>query len=97
MEVQFSRTGTRGPTNYYRTYDMNRETVSRVGTNMNISAPALYIKAERDFAATLGINGNRRFLHNLTSKSIDGGHWIFLTHKEEVNSHISEWLTKNYP
>ncbi|KAJ9089899.1 hypothetical protein DSO57_1008300 [Entomophthora muscae] len=30
-------------------------------------------------------------------ESIDGGHWIFLTHKEEVNAKIQAWLQTRFP
>lgn len=47
MVAQFARSGTKGPTNYYRTYDMNREAVRKLGTGVNITAPTLYVSRRR--------------------------------------------------
>ncbi|KAI0226060.1 Bifunctional epoxide hydrolase 2 [Massospora cicadina] len=96
LTYQFSQSGTKGPTNYYRTYNINRH-VAVTRNNANITQPTLYINAQKDFVTELAPGSNHKRIRDLTERSIDGGHWIFLTHKEKVNEYIKPWILEKFP
>ncbi|KAI0226059.1 Bifunctional epoxide hydrolase 2, partial [Massospora cicadina] len=88
---QFTQSGTKGPTNYYRTYNLNRY-IFYTSINKSISQPTLYMSAERDFVRKLPLKYNLSLILDLTHKPIDGGHWILQTHKDLVNEYLGSWI-----
>jgi len=97
---EFTRTGFRGPLNWYRNIDRNWELLaSYAGSRVNV--PALYVAGDRDLV--VGFRGMNHIIANLAysvpqlrgSLMLPGcGHWTQQERPLEVNKSMVDFLQK---
>jgi pimeloyl-ACP methyl ester carboxylesterase len=95
---EFSRTGFRGPLNYYRNLDRNWE-IQAALAGAPVTMPALYIAGDRDFVVSFP--GMDQLLANLRSfvpalrdiQMLPGcGHWTQQERPVEVSAALLKFL-----
>lgn len=88
----FTRTGFRGPVNWYRNFTRNWERSAHLPTH--VTAPSLMIMAENDVVLPpSAADGMEAFVPNLRKVLIRGsGHWTQQEKPDEVNAAILTWL-----
>ncbi|KXN67106.1 hypothetical protein CONCODRAFT_73220 [Conidiobolus coronatus NRRL 28638] len=80
--------------NYYRTRLLNYKDEREISDHY-IHHPVLMVHSTGDITNKFFIDRDpptKEYCKNLTFKSIEGDHWIILNKKDEVNTHIHEWL-----
>ncbi len=93
----FAASGFRGPVNWYRNVDRNRERFPDVSTRP-ISLPCLMITAEWDAALPPALaQGMSTVCSDLETHMIAGcGHWTQQEKPEELNRLLVDWLTRRF-
>ncbi len=87
----------KGPTNWYRTRQLNHEDEVRylAGHNGVISIPTLFIATNKDVALPPRLSKDmEKFFPKFTRRSVDTGHWGLVEGKEEVNAMVGEFLMR---
>ena len=96
--AEFSRSGFRGPLNYYRNVDRNWELMAAF-TGALVTVPALYVAGDRDMVVSFP--GTDQLLANLKNfvpalrgiKMLPGcGHWTQQERPDEVNAAIIDFV-----
>ena len=96
--AEFSRSGFRGPLNYYRNVDRNWELMAAF-TGALVTVPALYVAGDRDMVVSYP--GTDQLLANLKNfvpalrgiKMLPGcGHWTQQERPDEVNAAIIDFV-----
>ncbi len=91
---QFSRSGLRGPLNYYRNLDRNWE-LSESYAQARFLKPALFLYGDKDPVPHFGGEMQRmpEYLSDLRQIEVaDCGHWIQQEQAEQVNQHLLNFL-----
>ena len=90
----FTRSGFRGPVNWYRNMTRNWEKSAHLPVNITI--PCLMVMAERDAVLMPSLTkGMERFIPDLEKVLIeDCGHWTQREKPEELNRIILDWLER---
>jgi pimeloyl-ACP methyl ester carboxylesterase len=96
--TEFTRTGFRGPLNWYRNIDRNWELLAPMA-GARVTVPALYVAGDRDLV--LAFRGMGQIIANL-SKSVPQlrgtlilpgcGHWTQQERAEEVNQAMVDFV-----
>ncbi len=86
----FKKSGFVGPTNWYRNFTRNWETMADVPRIIDL--PALMIYGQ--FDAVPKIDGLSEFVPNVTVETLDCGHWIQQERPQETNELILNWLSR---
>jgi pimeloyl-ACP methyl ester carboxylesterase len=95
---EFSRSGFRGPLNYYRNIDRNWELMAAFA-GAPVTVPALYVAGDRDMVVSFP--GTEQLLANLKTfvpalhgiKMLPGcGHWTQQERASEVNAALLEFV-----
>ncbi|EFX04228.1 epoxide hydrolase [Grosmannia clavigera kw1407] len=94
---EIARHGLRGPTNWYRTsqldYEDERVLIKGPHGVDKLTMPALMITAEADAALPPTLTANMdNYIVNLTKGNVPGGHWALWEASEGVNSYIKSFL-----
>lgn len=90
--------GMHGPTNWYRTAELNFEDEREFSTRLeegklNFEMPVLFIGGRRDAALPPALAGGMdKYFKSLVKDEVDASHWALWEKPMEVNAIISEWL-----
>jgi soluble epoxide hydrolase/lipid-phosphate phosphatase len=94
----FAKNGMHGPTNWYRTGELNHEDdkpfTSQIqqGT-FKIEMPVLFIGGTRDQALPPSLaNDMGKYFSKLMKAEVNSSHWALLERPAEVNALLKEWL-----
>ncbi|KAJ9064955.1 Epoxide hydrolase 3 [Entomophthora muscae] len=92
---QFKKTGTWGATNWYRTFEINRQFASSISNDLMLHLPVLLISGEEDFSVSK-ITAGTEYLKNFVVQYIPkAGHFVHVSHAEEIGNSILDWLNAN--
>ncbi|CZR61382.1 related to epoxide hydrolase [Phialocephala subalpina] len=93
---KFSRNGMRGPTNWYRTGELNFEDekeLAESGEPVRFEMPFLFITAKKDAALPPSLSeGMERSFRSLTRGQVDATHWALWEKPAEINQYLEEFL-----
>ena len=97
---EFTRSGMRGPLNYYRNHDLTWELTK--GAPTKIQQPAMFVAGERDGVILMAAEALKKLPENvpnlLINEMIPGiGHWTQQEAPDEVNDAILRFLAKVAP
>ncbi len=94
----FTRSGFRGPVNWYRNIDANQERYPEVGV-VKLDLPCLMVCAERDLALPPALAADMpQRCSDLEMQSIAGcGHWTQQEKPDELNELVLRWLARRFP
>lgn len=91
-----AKKGMRGPSNWYRVYQLDWEdelAVARAG-KIVYRMPALFIADTQDpFIPKWTWDIMKQHFANLTIEPVDAGHWVLQEAPEDVNRILGEWLS----
>jgi pimeloyl-ACP methyl ester carboxylesterase len=92
----FTRTGFRGPVNWYRNF--TRNWVDSQSIPDHVSQPALMIMAQNDVVLPpSAADGMEKYVPDLEKVLIDGcGHWTQQEKPEQTTHAIADWLTRRF-
>lgn len=95
---EYSRNGLHGPTNWYRTRELNFEDekpLAQIEGGFKFKIPAMVVMGEKDIALppSLADGIERWFEHGLKKEVAQGvGHWAMWQDPETINKHIGDFL-----
>jgi len=90
----FTKGGVTGPVNWYRNIDANAEAYSS-RINAPITQPTLMIAADNDPVLPVSlVDGMDRWIDDLETVVVEGGHWIQQERPEAVNAALINWLNR---
>lgn len=95
---EFTRSGFRGPINWYRNIDANQARYPKVGVE-RLTLPCLMICAERDVALPPAMAADMpQRCSDLEMHTIpDCGHWTQQEKPDELNQLMIQWLVRRFP
>ncbi|KAI3555086.1 hypothetical protein CPAR01_03150 [Colletotrichum paranaense] len=96
----FSKSGMRGPTNWYRTRKINHdeelplaEAAEKSGEAYKVTPPSLFISATKDAALPPAMAaGMDKHFEDLSRGEVTATHWALWEAPEEVNKQIKAWI-----
>ncbi|OLN83675.1 Bifunctional epoxide hydrolase 2-like protein 5 [Colletotrichum chlorophyti] len=96
----FTKSGFRGPLNWYRTRKLNHEEelplaekAEKEGKPIMVKPTSLFILANKDSALPPAMAaGMDQFFDDLTRGEVTASHWALWEAPEEVNGQIKQWL-----
>lgn len=93
---EFTRSGFRGPLNYYRNHDLTWELTR--GAPSKISQPAMFVAGERDGVILMAADALKKLPQNVPNLLInelipDIGHWTQQEAADQVNDAILRFLS----
>lgn len=90
-----------GPNSWYVNHQANAEYAATAENNGNLDMPVLFIEAEEDSVCkTLGVplgTPMQEKCSNLTTTSLNTGHWMAQEQPAEVNRELIKWITVKVP
>lgn len=95
---EFARHGLHGPTNWYRTRDLNgsdEEELAKKEPNFKFKLPAMLLMAEKDGALPPRLaEGQEKYFEGPFKSELipNSSHWAMIQCPEEVNKHIGDFL-----
>ncbi|KUJ19275.1 alpha/beta-hydrolase [Mollisia scopiformis] len=93
---KFKRNGMRGPTNWYRTGELNYEDEKEIalsGKEIKFQMPFLFISATNDVALPPSLSREmERSFRSLTKGQVEATHWALWEKPEEINQYLEEFL-----
>jgi soluble epoxide hydrolase / lipid-phosphate phosphatase len=95
---RFSRTGMRGPLNWYRSRKVtfDEEAPLAAKGDIKLKLPALFVAASKDGALPPSMSaGMDKSFENLTRGEVDASHWALTQAPAAVNDYIKQWLDKS--
>lgn len=89
--------GTQGPNKYYQNFPANEDYACKSVNDGVLSFPVLFIGARYDYICETANNRRltepmRESCKDLTSVTIDAGHWVALEKPSETNAVLVKWL-----
>ena len=92
---EFSRSGFRGPLNYYRNHNLTWELTE--GAPTQIQQPALFVAGERDGVIAMAAQALENMPQHVTDLRVnalipDIGHWTQQEAPEATNEYLLDWL-----
>lgn len=89
---QYARNGVHGPTNWYRTRQLNFEDELEL-EQKTVSQPTLFVQALDDNVLTPEMSvGMEKYIPTLTRREVKASHWALWQAATEVNAFIKEWM-----
>jgi len=93
--AQFSKQGLRGPTNWYRTTELNYKEDQQAKLTKEVNIPTLFVAANYDPALPPTprlLENTYKYVEKLDVKFVDASHFIMAEAYGEVNGIIERWL-----
>ena len=92
---EFSRSGFRGPLNYYRNHNLTWELTA--GAPTQIQQPALFVAGDRDGVITMAAQALEAMPNYVTDLRVNAlipgvGHWTQQEAAEATNEYLLDWL-----
>jgi soluble epoxide hydrolase/lipid-phosphate phosphatase len=93
---KYKRNGMRGPTNWYRTGQLNFEDEKEIAESekeIKFQMPFLFITATKDAALPPKLGeGMEKHFRSLTKGQVDASHWALWEKPAEINQYLEEFL-----